>query len=470
MAVSDNYAPTKTIGDGATVEFTATWNVIAASYIRVYLENVSTGVQVLQTKDTDYTLTFDSSGLTVDFTIGTTPPATEYVVIARVITQDQDVPYKTSQGFQGSVIENSLDKIVSIAQDQQDDLDRALKYALASGKSGTMPTPVDDTVLCFDGTSGALKTGATNTSLVAGATDAAASAVTATTQAGIATTQAGIATTKASEASDSADAAAASAAGVNLPDINAGDATKIIKVNSGETGFEFAGKLPDFTASKRGAILVQNAADDGFEFLNTQGTSGQVLQSNGADALPSFGTLTTGSMVLLSTQTASNSANIDFVDGTAGVVLDSTYNGYIFQFWGLVPATDDTSLYVTVSDDTGSTFESSGYAITLAGVTSAGSAANSGNASTSRLEIGGNGVANEADRGITGAITVFGLSDTNNDKRFLIQSAYEKADGVFYAENGAGHFFGNNSALNGIRFAMAAGNITSGTIRLYGII
>ena len=69
MAVSDNYTPTKTIGDGSTVEFTASWNVIAASYIRVYLENVSTGVQVLQTKDTDYTLTFNSSGLTVDFTI-----------------------------------------------------------------------------------------------------------------------------------------------------------------------------------------------------------------------------------------------------------------------------------------------------------------------------------------------------------------------------------------------------------------
>ena len=157
MAVSDNYVPTKTLGNGVTVEFTANWNVIAASYIRVYLENVSTGVQVLQTKDTDYTLTFDESGLTVDFTIGTTPPSTEYVVIARSITQDQTVPYKTSQGFQGAVTENSFDKMISISQDQQDELDRSLKFPIASGKVGILPTPLDGYGIIWDGTAGTMR-------------------------------------------------------------------------------------------------------------------------------------------------------------------------------------------------------------------------------------------------------------------------------------------------------------------------
>ena len=46
--------------------------------------------------------------------------------------------------------------------------------------------------------------------------------------------------------------------------------------------------LPTPVASKYGAILVQNNADDGFDLLTSQGTSGQVLTSNGADALPSF--------------------------------------------------------------------------------------------------------------------------------------------------------------------------------------
>jgi len=42
------------------------------------------------------------------------------------------------------------------------------------------------------------------------------------------------------------------------------------------------------TASKYGALIVQNATDNGFDTITSQGTSGQVLTSNGADALPSF--------------------------------------------------------------------------------------------------------------------------------------------------------------------------------------
>lgn len=50
--------------------------------------------------------------------------------------------------------------------------------------------------------------------------------------------------------------------------------------------------LPAAVASKHGAVVVQNNADDGFEILSDQGTSGQILTSNGADALPSFQTVT----------------------------------------------------------------------------------------------------------------------------------------------------------------------------------
>ncbi len=42
------------------------------------------------------------------------------------------------------------------------------------------------------------------------------------------------------------------------------------------------------TASKYGAIIVQNATDNGFDTVTSQGTAGQVLTSNGDDALPSF--------------------------------------------------------------------------------------------------------------------------------------------------------------------------------------
>ncbi len=165
MAVSDNYTPTKTLGNGATVQFTAAWNVIAAAYIRVYLENVTTGVQVLQVRNTDYTLTFSDSGLTVDFTIGTPPPNTEYVIIARSIDLTQTDPYKVSQGFQGAVVENSLDKVTSITQDIQDQVDRSLKFPIASGKIGSLPDPEDGASLVWNGTTGALENGPTTSEI-----------------------------------------------------------------------------------------------------------------------------------------------------------------------------------------------------------------------------------------------------------------------------------------------------------------
>lgn len=127
MSISDNYSPVKALGDGATDEFTGSWNVIAESYIRVYLESVATGTQVLQTLGVDYTLTFDDSGFTVDFTIGTTPTSSDYVVISRVVEKDQSVPFRTSKGFQGYVHEDALDKLTAICQDLRDDVDRAPK-------------------------------------------------------------------------------------------------------------------------------------------------------------------------------------------------------------------------------------------------------------------------------------------------------------------------------------------------------
>ena len=53
-----------------------------------------------------------------------------------------------------------------------------------------------------------------------------------------------------------------------------------------------------------------------------------------------------GGMTLLSTQTASSSSTISFTSG-----IDSTYNEYVFKFYDIHPATDNT--YLTFQADTG---------------------------------------------------------------------------------------------------------------------
>lgn len=49
--------------------------------------------------------------------------------------------------------------------------------------------------------------------------------------------------------------------------------------------------LPTPSANKYGAIAVQNSTDNGLDYITSQGASGTILVSNGADALPSFQTL-----------------------------------------------------------------------------------------------------------------------------------------------------------------------------------
>ena len=53
--------------------------------------------------------------------------------------------------------------------------------------------------------------------------------------------------------------------------------------------------------------------------------------------------LSGGSFNLISTQTASGSANINFTSG-----IDSTYKEYIFKLINIHPATDNTHVYLLI--------------------------------------------------------------------------------------------------------------------------
>lgn len=138
--ISDSYLPVKLAGNDVTQDFSFGFPIIAAANIRVYFEVIATGVQTLQT--TGFTLTFDDStpGGTVSFTVA--PASTVYVIIGREIPKTQTVPYKTSSGFQGGVVESSLDKLTAIVQDNAEKLGRAIAIPLgSSATTRELPAP-----------------------------------------------------------------------------------------------------------------------------------------------------------------------------------------------------------------------------------------------------------------------------------------------------------------------------------------
>lgn len=138
MTIANNYVPLKQLGNGVTVNFSGLWPVFNASYIRVYLENVTTGIQTLQTLGSDYTLAFTDAGFTVTFLVA--PTSANYVVVGRSITVDQIVPYKTLQGFQGEIEEASYDKLTGISQEIRDLFTRTLTFPLGDTAGITLPT------------------------------------------------------------------------------------------------------------------------------------------------------------------------------------------------------------------------------------------------------------------------------------------------------------------------------------------
>lgn len=228
--------------------------------------------------------------------------------------------------------------------------------------------------------------------------------------------------------------------------------------------------FPAQSASKRGAILVQNDADDGYEEITSQGSSGQTLTSNGADALPSFQTVSSGDWKLLSTQTASASATINF-DST---LITSTYKNYVILIDDFVNATDDGSLTLRVSENNGSTIKNTAGDYIYAGNKTNSAGVNFGFGSTTQTSMFFENIAgsNASNFAINGEIMIFNPSGSGRYKYFKSCLSFHAGGSglnLFQYAVAGGSYVATTNAINYIRLFSNSGNIASGTFKLYGI-
>jgi hypothetical protein len=192
-------------------------------------------------------------------------------------------------------------------------------------------------------------------------------------------------------------------------------------------------------------------------------SGGTTLIDNGAldAAVPS------GSLTLLSTQTASNSATIDFTSG-----IDSTYDKYVFKFINMHPTTDAVKGKFNFSTD-GTNFNvtktTTGFYAGHTEADATGFGFDSALAqSTSDGFLSGGTVGNADDESLVGSFFLFAPSSTTYVKHYI-------SDCNIYGSNPQSQRFfsagyGNTtSAIVGVRFKFDSGNIDSGVIKLYGI-
>ena len=197
--------------------------------------------------------------------------------------------------------------------------------------------------------------------------------------------------------------------------------------------------------------------------------------NNSISAITSAGQLAQGKMTLIKEQTASSSSSISFVDGSGGVVLDSTYPIYIFKFFNIHPSADDKTFQFNMSADSGSNYNvTKTTTVFKANHDEGDSATNLTYDSGEDLAQGtgfqtlGNGVGGDNDQSLSGTLHLFKPSDTNFVKHFISTIQYYAFNN--YTNNFYVAGYGNTtSAVDAVQFKFNSGNIDSGTIKLYGI-
>ncbi len=177
-----------------------------------------------------------------------------------------------------------------------------------------------------------------------------------------------------------------------------------------------------------------------------------------------------GALNLISTQTASSSATLDFTSG-----IDSTYKEYIFKFYNMHPATNNVKW--TFQSDTGT---NTNYNQTITSTdfisqhSESGSATELGYASANDQAQGtafqpmGQLIGNGNDECVSGTLHIFDPSNTTFVKHFIANTNVYRQDD-YTREHFTAGYFNTTTALTRFRFKFDSGNTDSGVIKLYGV-
>ena len=179
-----------------------------------------------------------------------------------------------------------------------------------------------------------------------------------------------------------------------------------------------------------------------------------------------------GSLVKISSVTASSSASVSFTSG-----IDSTYKEYIFFFNNLHPASNSNLQFQT------STNGGSSYGVTATTTffyashqENDGEAIVTYNANRDHAQAtdfiyltGDNMEGTAADASVSGFLHLFEPSSTTFVKHYISNTDHV-ADGPYQQNNYSAGYFNTTTAINAIQFKLTTGNIDSGTVTMYGVL
>ena len=196
-----------------------------------------------------------------------------------------------------------------------------------------------------------------------------------------------------------------------------------------------------------------------------------VCNNNSMSAITSLPSgVSAGSLILISTQTASSSSAISFTSG-----IDSTYKEYVFKFYDIHPASDSVDFQFNLSVDGGSNYNVTKTTTFFRAYNFEDDSSRAVQYQTGEDLAQGTGfqslsdrIGNDADASCAGTLHLFNPSDTTFQKHFYSRFNRMFSDPVT-ADDFMGGYGNTTSAVNAVQFKFSSGNIDAGTIKLYGV-
>lgn len=238
----------------------------------------------------------------------------------------------------------------------------------------------------------------------------------------------------------------------DAPDTYAGSGSKYVKVKSDASGVEF-GDLP---------ALVATFLDLTDTPANYTGAALKVVRVNSGGTALEFATPSASVLDLVADSGALSAT------GSVVFTLDfSTYGEFTLDFDHCKPTTDNTSLILEVSTNSGSSWITTPAAADVrnAGISPTTTAANSnfGTAATMTLAAG---VSNS--NGLIGQMHILGSGAAAHATKFMWQTYYFLSGATSITVQVGGGSSAVTSAVNAIRLTYATTSFATGRIRLWG--
>lgn len=171
-----------------------------------------------------------------------------------------------------------------------------------------------------------------------------------------------------------------------------------------------------------------------------------------------------GLVLLASTEVTSNVASVEFTEG-----INSDFPAYLVVCSDVTVATDNVEFQVRFSEDSGTTWEDDAgdYRHSRFGNVDGGAVAAAGSAADTEITLI-SGLGNASGE----AFSYFGILQNPSS------ASFKKLGGIIYYGTTAaafgiltsgGHYDGSTNPINGIQFFASSGDLTGGSIQIYGL-